>query len=192
MQTNDAFMSLKWLKLPLFFIFAALSPVANASDLDMFSLKGPVDSICIKMNDAGMEWQSEFTFDVDGNLIEIDGEEPNCHRGKDGRIDTIILEDTAEDDESLITSIEMKLNYDKGGRVVSVHSHSGEESWLQKFYYDEKGLLQKKEDIYPDYSDMFTYRYLNFDSYGNWTKRIEKLTSMDQSVVQTRDIIYVE
>lgn len=57
---------------------------AGVKDLDMFGLKGPVDSICIIMNDAGLEWQNEFTFDEHGMLVELDGMEVECTRDELG------------------------------------------------------------------------------------------------------------
>lgn len=103
-------------------IISFCSLFAHANDLDMFCLKGPVDSVCIVMNDAGLEWQNEYVFDEQGNLIELDGEEFICERDADGRMKSVLLEDAVEDDEEKFTTIEMTLSYNSDGRVNKVVS----------------------------------------------------------------------
>lgn len=168
----------------------AVSANGAVNDLDMFGLKGAVDSVCIIMNDAGLEWQTEFTFDEDGMLIEIDGSEVECTRDKSGRIATIIVEDAVEDNEDEFTTIEMKLTYDEAGRVVKVAAISDGESWVQNYRYDPKGLLKEHDYDGADQDETQKYEYLKFDSHGNWTLRHEKLKSMDQTIVQKRNITY--
>lgn len=164
---------------------------ARANDLDMFCLKGPVDSLCVIMNDAGLEWQNEFVFDEKGNLIEVDGEEFICERGADGRMQSIVLEEAVEDDEDTFTTIEMKLTYDPAtGRVEKVTSSSADETWTQLYRYDAKGLLKERSYDYSGEDEVWTYTYLKFDGHGNWTERLEKLGSMDQTIRQIRHITY--
>ena len=163
-----------------------------ASDLDMFGLKGPVDSVCIVMNDAGLEWQTEFTFDENGLLIEIDGVEVSCERDVKGRMTSITVEEAVEDDEDSYTTINMTIAYTPSGRVSKVTASSGDEVWTQTYSYDADGLL--KELIYDSTEDkeVQQYTYLKFDEYGNWTQRQEKLQSMDRTVTQTRNITYID
>lgn len=164
--------------------------VCRANDLTMFSLTGPVDSVCIVHDDAGLEWQIEYSFDSDGFLIEIDGEEPECERNKQHRISTITLIDSEEDDEESFTTIQMKLFYDNSGRVIKTESKSGDEQWIQNYFYDSKGLLKERDYDISGEKEVQTYTYLKFDEYGNWTERLEKLKSMDQTIRQTRYITY--
>lgn len=163
---------------------------AGVKDLDMFCLKGPVDSICIIMNDAGLEWQNEFTFDEHGMLVELDGMEVECTRDELGRMKTIIVEDVVEDNEDAFTTIEMHLFYDNAGRVIKVTSMSADETWTQNYRYHHNGNLKERDYDSVDSDEMLTYVYLKFDDYGNWTTRQEKLASMDQTITQTRNITY--
>lgn len=175
----------------LFLLLASIcSLFANANDLEMFCLKGSVDSVCIIMNDAGLEWQTEFSFDKDGKLVRIDDNEFDCKRDAKGRIASITVEDAVEDDENVFTTIEMQLTYDNSGRVTKVRSTSTDETWEQIYRYDEKGLLKERGYDSADEDETLKYVYLKFDKHGNWTERLEKLSSMDQTIAQTRHIIY--
>lgn len=172
----------------LFFI----SLVCRANDFGMFCISGPVDSICIVMNDAGLEWQTEFTFDSDGFLIEIDGEEVECERDSEERITSITLTDYAEDDENSATTIQMRLFYDKSGRVVRTEAVSGDEQWVQHYIYDGQGRLKELRYDMNGEDEIRIYTYLKFDKFGNWTERTEKLRSMDQTIHQSRHITYLQ
>ncbi|WP_290449720.1 hypothetical protein, partial [Duncaniella muris] len=110
-----------------------MSLICKANDLPMFCLAGPIDSLCVVMDDAGLEWQNEYTFDSDGSLIEIDGDEVDCERDSAGRISSITLIEATEDDEDTYTTIKMRLFYDKSGRVVRVEAVSGDEQWVQTY-----------------------------------------------------------
>lgn len=178
------------MKTLLLIIVSMCGLVAHANDLDMFCLKGPVDSVCIIMNDAGLEWQNEFTFDEKGFLVELDGMEIDCKRDSSGKMLSIIVEDAVEDDEDAFTTIEMCLTYDKAGRVVKVTSTSADEIWTQNYRYDHNGLLKERDYDSVDEDEVLTYTYLKFDEYGNWTERKEQLRSMDQTIIQTRNITY--
>lgn len=177
-------------QLLLFLIMCISGMMLHAGDLDMFCLKGPVDSVCVIMNDAGLEWQTEYTFDSEGFLIELDGEEFDCERDSSGRMISIILEDSAEDDEEAFTTIEVKISYDNAGRVVKTSSSSADEQWTQSYHYDHNGVLKQRDYDIVGNEEILTYVYLKFDDYGNWTERIEKLGSMDQSIRQIRHITY--
>lgn len=172
----------------LFFI----SLVCRANDFGMFCISGPVDSICIVMNDAGLEWQTEFTFDSAGFLIEIDGEEVECERDSEERITSITLTDYAEDDENSATTIQMRLFYDKSGRVVRTEAVSGDEQWVQHYIYDGQGRLKELRYDMNGEDEIRIYTYLKFDKLGNWTERTEKLRSMDQTIHQSRHITYLQ
>ena len=174
----------------LFASLFALSAHGAVNDLDMFGLKGAVDSICIIMDDAGLEWQTEFAFDEDGMLIEIDGSEVECTRDKQGRISSITVEDAVEDNEDEFTTIEMKLTYDSAGHVIKVTATSQGESWVQNYRYDSRGLLKEHDYDGADQDEAQKYEYLEFAAHGNWTLRHEKLESMDQTIVQKRNITY--
>lgn len=171
-------------------IISFCSLFAHANDLDMFCLKGPVDSVCIVMNDAGLEWQNEYVFDEQGNLIELDGEEFICERDADGRMKSVLLEDAVEDDEEKFTTIEMTLSYNRDGRVDKVVSTAGDETWTRNYRYNEKGLLKERDYDTSGDDEKLTYVYYKFDDHGNWTERLEKLGSMDQTIRQIRNITY--
>lgn len=174
----------------LVLLFLLTNFACKANDLDMFRLSGPVDSVCIIMNDAGLEWQTEFTFDTNGILDGIDGEEIDCIRDDNGRITSITLIDAAEDDEESFTTIEMNLFYDNAGRVIRTTGMSADEQWSQRYIYDTNGLLKERTYDIVGEEEIQSYLYLKFDEYGNWTERLEKLQSMDQTIRQIRHITY--
>ncbi len=142
------------------------------------------------MNDAGLEWQNEFRFDKDGNLIEVDGEEFACDRDDSGRIVSLTLEEAVEDDEETFTAIDMELTYDSNGHVAKVISTSEDESWAQNYRYDKDGNLRERDYDAGTDDELLTYEYKSFDRFGNWTLRLEKLGSMDQTITQQRKITY--
>ncbi len=178
------------MKLLFYFLFTLLSISAHAGDLGMFCLKGPVDSVCVVMNDAGLEWQTEFVFDEDGFLIELDGEDFECERDENDRIRSVVLEDMVEDNEELYATIGMTFEYDKAGRVIRQISKSADETWTQNYHYDDKGRLIKRDYDTMSEDEVMTYEYVKFDELGNWTERIEKSASMDQNIRQIRKIFY--
>lgn len=161
---------------------------AHSKDLDMFRLIGPVDSLCVEMNDAGLTWLCEYSFDDDGFLIEVDGVEVNVDRDSSGLITDFIIEEDDEDNEPV--TIETKITYDKAGRVTSTITMSPDEEWTETFTYNHEGLLVKREYKSVDSTEVFYYTYTKFDSLGNWTERHEKVSSLNQSIIQTRNITY--
>ena len=178
------------MKAIVFFIASVFGLFAHANDLKMFCLKGPVDSVCITMNDAGLEWQNEFCFDEKGFLVEMDGSDIDCKRDSFGRMISIIVEDAYEDNEEIFTTIEMNLTYDNAGRVSKVTSKSADEIWTQNYRYGQNRLLKERDYDSVDQDEVLKYTYLKFDDYGNWTKRVEKLQSMDSEIIHTRNITY--
>ena len=175
-----------------FVLLFFMSLICKANDLPMFCLAGPIDSLCVVMDDAGLEWQNEYTFDSDGSLIEIDSDEVDCERDSAGRISSITLIEATEDDEDTYTTIKMRLFYDKSGRVVRVEAVSGDEQWVQTYAYDSSGHLTEQCYNMNGVEEVRTYTYLKHDRFGNWTERLEKLKSMDQTIRQCRNIIYLE
>lgn len=161
---------------------------AHSKDLDMFRLVGPVDSLCVEMNDAGLTWQCEYSFDDDGFLIEVDGVDINVERDRNGFITDFIIEEDDEDNEPI--TIETKITYDKAGRVTGTKTVSPDEEWTETFTYNHEGLLIKREYMSADSTEDFYYTYTKFDPLGNWTERQEKVSSLNQSIIQTRHITY--
>ena len=111
-------------------------------------------------------------------------------RDSKGRIVSIILEDSAEDDEDTIATFETKLIYDNKGRVIRTETTDTEEQWIQNYHYGKDSLLQRRDYGVNGNDEYSTYRYVKFDEYGNWIERIEKLGSMDQTINHKRQIIY--
>lgn len=173
----------------ILFIFLLLIGLsAHSKDLDMFRLIGPVDSLCVEMNDAGLTWQIEYNFDEDGFLVAVDGIEVNAERDENDFITDFIIEDEDEGNEPV--TIETKIEYDKAGRVIKTVTSSPYEEWTETFTYNHEGRLIKREYASTDEKEIFTYVYTKFDSLGNWTERQEKIGSINQIVTQTRHILY--
>mgnify|MGYP001029193111 CR=1 FL=1 len=172
----------------LFIIFLLTGISGHAKDLDMFSLKGSVDSLCIIIDDAGLTWQTEFKFDNNGYLIEFDGIKIDTERNELNQITDFIIEEDDEDSEPI--TIETILEYDSHGRVIKTTNISPDEEWTETFTYDDKGRLLSKVYESPYASEKFSYVYVKEDSKGNWTQRQEKIASTDQITTHTRNIIY--
>lgn len=172
----------------LLFILLLIGLSAHSKDLDMFRLIGPVDSLCVEMDDAGLTWQIEYLFDEDGFLIEFDGIKVDADRNDNNQITDFIIEEDDEDGETV--TIETLIEYDKSGKVIKTITNSSGEEWSESFIYDTKGLLIKRIYESVDGKDIFTYVYNKFDSMGNWTERHEKLDSINQIIIQTRHITY--
>lgn len=172
----------------LFIVLLWIGISVQAKDLDMFRLIGPVDSVCVELDDAGLIWQTEYKFDIDGFLTHIDGMEVNMDRNEHDQITDFIIEEDDEDNEPV--TIATKIEYDKGGRVIRTTTSSTDEEWTEIFTYNHEGHLVSREYQSPDAMETFTYAYLKFDSMGNWIERQEKIGSMDQVINQKRHITY--
>ncbi len=172
----------------LFTLLLLIGLSAHSKDLDMFRLTGPVDSLCVEMDDAGLSWQTEFNFDEDGYLVAVDGIEINAERDDNDFITDFIIEEEDEDNEPV--TIETKIEYDKAGRVIKTVTISPDEEWTETFTYNHEGRLIKREYVSTDARETFSYTYTKFDTLGNWTERQEKIGSMDQTITQTRHITY--
>lgn len=101
-------------------------------------------------------------------------------------------------DNGKMTARHMKSNYSDGDYWNYASSDTD-------YTYDEKGLLTKEEQRSSyssnwgsnESSETITYSYVDFDKYGNWTKRIVNTKSQygndkpyTNSYTQTRDITY--
>lgn len=67
--------------------------------------------------------------------------------------------------------------------------------WWQasSFEYDKKGNVITEEIEYRSYKEIYTYKYLEFDSHGNWTKRkVSQNGISNETSIQTRNITYYE
>ena len=69
--------------------------------------------------------------------------------------------------------------------------------YLYYYEYDKNGLV--RQEIYSDgktYAETYTYKYLEFDSKGNWIKReVEAVSNSDKPLgthIETRKITYYE
>lgn len=160
-------------------------------DLAFFNLHGPVKSL--------KEFDNVYIFDENGKLVKANGKNPfdgdpyenndfgsndiYMKRGKDGRI-------SEEQGWESVTEYTWE-----GDRLVGYHGYGeGAYEWQGKYTYGEDGLIasvkSKEGDAESGSTSTVvnsTYKYLEKDEYGNWTKL--KVTASDNSV-RTRTITY--
>lgn len=169
---------------------------ANASDLHMFGLTGPVREVVVSYNSPDeMEWATSYSFDAKGSLIAVENVPVEVKRDHEGRIAQYVNIDEDEDGEMVRMLI--TLFYNEKGQVVKTISRIDEDEWIDTYEYGQDGRLSFHQSEGPDEEGenlilKHTYQYKpENDSQGNWLTRIE--TSADPSdpvVTQSRKITY--
>ena len=139
-------------------------------DLEYNELHGPVMTVTYS------DPVQRFDYSRDGRLLLVDGYDPFTEtqvemermclkRNKNGEICSYIMYESSEDYEW------------KDGRIAVIDGGGEGYEWHVTMEYDEKGLLRAKKgkQQYEDGSEQETinnqFMYLDFDDYGNWTRR---------------------
>lgn len=180
----------KSISLLIIAIIALTSSInANAwTDRNTFNLKGPVKAVYDETYA-----NSNLYFEEDGTYIPPGDEYtetlPDVSRNSAGKIESLT-------NAGALWYIEYK--YNKKGQVIKTERWDGNSSFTKTSYtYNAKGQVIK-EIIKSGFSDVrgskvvctdvITYTYQKFDSYGNWIKRTAKVGR--KSTVETRTITY--
>ena len=175
--------------------------VTNTPDLTFWELQGPV-KLC-----------DEIEFDRQGIMASIEDYDPftieQAYREMDGEGDYVEFPKWERDEEgriASITSVEGMSEYTWGdGRVISAEGFEEGTVWKNDFEYDAEGRLVKlveylggfedEDDELPLWSTT-EFSYLEFDSHGNWIRRVVKVTLADmentEEYEETRTIEYYE
>lgn len=159
---------------------------AARGELGIFDLRGPVKQ-CTLVNEWG---NTVRTFDTNGFWLTNDGKRlsqvypSGIKRNAEGRIVKGTMDSDGNGEE---------YTYDAQGRVVKYHYHFFDELNTETTTYDMQGNVQKRHfepggmDAGEPYTE--TYKNLEVDQHGNWTKR--QVDSTDgTTTTQTREIIY--
>lgn len=77
------------------------------------------------------------------------------------------------------------LKYNSDRKLVYFNTDFGR---IYTYFYDEKGNLTKMQMQEDDYTETEYYTYLSFDNYGNWLRRIQKITFNND----LKDLIYIQ
>lgn len=175
--------------------------VTITPDLTYWDLQGPVKH-CDKVE-----------FDRQGTMVNIGGYDPfaieQAYRDMDGDEGFVEYAKWERDEEGRVTSITgvegmSELTW-SDGRVVSAAGFEEGTVWRNDYEYDAEGHLVKlneyiggfedEEDELPLWSTT-EYSYLEFDSHGNWIRRLVKVTLADlentEDYEETRTIDYYE
>jgi hypothetical protein len=81
--------------------------------------------------------------------------------------------------------------FNNNGKLFESSSYDGYgKLWVKVSYsYNEQGNIVKKTDFYTNYQVITEYKYENFDSNGNWLKRIDFVNGKPTNVI-TRELTY--
>lgn len=196
-----------------------VNPDLKTPDLTFNDLKGPVEFVRVGSDYGyGPYYSEEYFYSPEGEWLNIPrwSENEGSHfasqpdkywKDADGYV-VAISEWTGDNGSTNKTT----LNW-VDGKLMSRDETSSSNSYDYYSYsnsttdytYDEKGLLVKEVKNYSysgtyssgSYSDTYTYSYLEFDDYGNWTKRnvsdryqSDGGYSSTNSYVEVRDIQY--
>ncbi len=141
--------------------------IKQSPDQVFFDAKGPVKTIQEMYINKLKPDGSVYTFDEKGNCINL----PNEYIRKDNRI-------TGYSYTESFGEISEKYEYnDKGLIHTSIKQAIG--NTTSTFEYDSDGMLILESCITEGsdegedyrYDEKYTYKYITFDEYGNWTER---------------------
>ena len=143
-------------------------------DLALFELKGPVKSV----NKGYIAFFTEngANFDKDGNLTSINKSYANdgykLKRDSKNRIKSIIC----VEDPSWPHKSSDNIKYNDQNLPIECYTLLLESDGTDKYFY-KNGVITSKTAIFSGEGDYgngkstITYTYLEYDHYGNWTKR---------------------
>ena len=154
-------------------IMTSSSALAQSSDRNTFSLRGPVKAVIYEDSFENLYFDKNGTF-VDPNDMTT------FNRDKSGRII-----------DKYVTNEKYSYKYNINGNVAEVF-YSGGTSYYEttKYTYNAKGLPIKEAHSGSDDNFTLTFKYHEIDSYGNWTKRT--VTNDASSWIETREIEYYD
>lgn len=183
-------------------------------DLSFFELQGPVK----RCNDAvapNGQYFDYVEYDRSGKIISVDGYDPFILEKPWSEVneETSTMEDHCKwsrDDQGLISFFACdwsvaSFTWTDGLLTSIVRSHE-DMMYKHELEYDGKGRLVKQtvyggtdEELEADamaLDRVWEYIYLEFDAYGNWTRRLEKYTdyeiNYEDQEEATRSIEYYE
>ena len=165
---------------------ASQANAAAVGELGIFDLRGPVKQ-CTLVNEWG---NTVRTFDAKGFWLTNDGKRlsqvypSGIKRDAKGRIVKGVMDSEGNGED---------YTYDAQGRVVKYRYHYYSDTNTETTTYDAQGNVLKRHfeeggmDAAEPYTE--TYKNLEVDQHGNWTRRQVKSTDGSTST-QTRKIIY--
>ncbi len=188
------------------------STTANFTDqINFVGVVGPVKSV----TQSDGFWEESWMFDVDGRLIKIGQNnitDTNSKRDGSGRLIFYEREDmnafeeiyvaktfysydsygrliteSTECDEEVIDGADYQ--YNEHGRLIQKCIGNEYDTFTESYKYDSEGrVISVTRENVVGLSTTF-YKYISFDSYGNWTKRVVT-DSIGDERTETREIIY--
>lgn len=139
-------------------------------DLEYMEVHGPVKSITY--NEPTMT----YDYGRNGRLLLIDGYDPFTQTPVE--LERICLKRNARGEINSYVQYESSEDYEwKNGKLAVVDGSGEGYEWRVTYEYDDKGLLRAKKgkQQFHDGSEQeqinTQFTYIDFDKYGNWTKR---------------------
>lgn len=149
-------------------------------DLEYMELRGPVKTLTTS------EPTMRYDYSRTGQLLLVDGYNP--FKDSPTELEQMCLKRNSKGEINSYTMYESSEDYEwKNGKITVVDGGGEGYEWRITYDYDEKGLLRSKKGTQQfhdgsEHEDInIQYTYLDFDKYGNWTRRktsngIEKRT----------------
>lgn len=166
---------------------------AGATDLPMFGLAGPVETLTVLYSSQEGQWDTMYSFDDQGRLTQVENVPVEVKRDHHGRLER--YKDEEEDEDGDIQTTVTTLAYNDDGTVASTLTDIDGEKFADTYFY-ENGRLARHLSEAPDEEGevetfTFTYEYdAKTDEHGNWLTRREISAAGDPPVTQRREIKY--
>lgn len=202
-----------------FLVFAACGNGQNQNDKDKETVKATSETVSPDLaywDLQGPVKRCDYVeFDREGKMVRLDNYDPFALEAPSRDYDTVtgMFSDLCQwtrDEQGRIFSITCYESYDEmtwnNGRVETVLSYYEGRLWKSVLEYDSNGHLAKQSEYNGDEDaeddadlELFStieYTYLDFDNYGNWTRRnvksIDAIIDYIDTVEETRNIEYYQ
>ncbi len=169
---------------------------ATAPDVRIHDLCGPVKSLELYYDETSTDWCFRASFSEQGEWLTTNDGTPlkdffnkGIERDDEGRLTALhrSVDDTCEIEEDAYT-------YDAEGRLASAKYSDGQTTTTEHYTYSPEGHITEMKCDMEDpeegnSSTTTTYRILERDSHGNWTRR-EAASADGAKYVSKRVISY--
>lgn len=131
------------------------------------------------------EWQNEYEYDADGNIVCDESIHAVLKRDKEGRL--VLYKQEAKNGEYSEDDMTLTLVYDKNGRLQKIDKQGAYDGFEEHRIYKGNNLYPSKASLLwsdeggegGEEEKVYTYRH--FDDMENWTERVIVCTSSESS-----------
>lgn len=160
----------------------------NKTDRVIAGVNGPVKAVT-SVDEFGFS-DGAWLFDASGEVTKIGQTKlttNNSKRDSQGRLIQLVetdYDETGEECKSVTQYI-----YDAKGRLAKTKIETVYDSWTEIYKYNDKNQIISIDRVSPVETMKVTYKYIKFDTKGNWTKAIKTDSTNSKSTI-TRMITY--